>query len=393
MSLTKAVLFTKDNQNVEIEFSTNIYKRAEESKCSVPQMLEREFGQHVDREKHGSVFNQMLAQCNMSLNGDKYTGLASANFGKVMDGSISASITKDSGIPLSRVLAPAALLEAVELNRLQDTDSYEAAFSRQVAIENSVVGTRFERPYFDMGNADKQESSVIAQLSYPTMIGKLTTSQIQGSIPTTAFGLEISKEALQSMTMAQITSYLARMQKSAAAGRIDQHINSLVAGDIDAGKLALTSTKSKVFDTSLATTGGITQRAYLKWLLASRATRAVDYVWCDLETYLQVADRPGRPTANSVNVPDSESQHYLMKPVNFEYNEPAFFIVNDGSIPTGTLVGLDSRAAIERFRNTLAPYEAALDLVMQRGTAMRFDEGEAVQRHDDNAWTVLDLSA
>ena len=270
MSLTKAVLFTKDNQNVEIEFSTDIYKRAEESKCSVPQMLEREFGQHVDREKHGSVFNQMLAQCNMSLNGDKYTGLASANFGKVMDGSISASITKDSGIPLSRVLAPAALLEAVELNRLQDTDSYEAAFSRQVAIENSVVGTRFERPYFDMGNADKQESSVIAQLSYPTMIGKLTTSQIQGSIPTTAFGLEISKEALQSMTMAQITSYLARMQKSAAAGRIDQHINSLVAGDIDAGKLALTSTKSKVFDTSLAATGGITQRAYLKWRSASR---------------------------------------------------------------------------------------------------------------------------
>ena len=83
---------------------------------------------------------------------------------------------------------------------------------------------------------------------------------------------------------------------------------------------------------------------------------------------------------------------YEARPMNFGYTEPQIFIVNKGVIPTGIIVGLDSRFAIARIRNSEANYQATEQLVIRKGEQMRFDNGEIVYRQDDSAWTVLDLT-
>ena len=123
--MTQAVLFGRKGR-FEVDVDANLYEKAHDAKCSVPQYLEREYGEGVDAKAHGTVFNQMLAQCNMNLTKDPTTGLSAATLREVMDGSISAAITKEA-VPLSRILLPAAMLELVEMNRASDRSSDVAA--------------------------------------------------------------------------------------------------------------------------------------------------------------------------------------------------------------------------------------------------------------------------
>lgn len=392
--MAKAVLFGNKG-SFEVDVDARIYEQAHDSKCSVPQLLERQFGADVDTAKHGTVFNQLLAQCNMNLTDDRTTGLGQATIRHIMDGSIaestSAAITKEA-VPLSRILMPAAVLELVEMSRQADTLGDVKAFESMLAIDTSVVGNRFEQPVFDTSSAALQEVSRIGQLQVPNIVGKLTVAERAGSIPTYSYGLEISDEATKSLTINQVAIFLNRVAATQAAARVDAHINALVEGDGVLNKTALPKVKSKVFDSSL-TGGGLTHRAYVKWLRQNRRLRTISHVLCDEETYFKIIDREGRPTNSTVHVGDKEIHAYDARVINFGFHEPEIFIVNDGVIPTNTLVGLDSRFAIARIRNSEADYKAAESLVMRKGEQMRFDEGSVVYRNDDSAFSVLDLTA
>ena len=60
-------------------------------------------------------------------------------------------------------------------------------------------------------------------------------------------------------------------------------------------------------------------------------------------------------------------------------------------VPRGRLVFFDARYAFEEYINTEANYEATEQLLMRRGTQMRFDYGRVMRRWDDNAWLVVDM--
>ena len=68
------------------------------------------------------------------------------------------------------------------------------------------------------------------------------------------------------------------------------------------------------------------------------------------------------------------------------------FIVEDGVIPANTIMGLDSRYAIQRIKNSEAEYTAVEDFVMRKSTALRFDFGEIAYRLFDDAFDVLSLT-
>lgn len=390
--MSKAVIFGRNGQQNEIEVDVDIYEKASDAHCSVPQYLERTYGDDVDPKVNGSVFNQMLAQCNMNLTKDPLTGLGSATLRQVWDGSgPAAAITKES-VPLSRILMPAAILELMEINRAEDRASDIALFKKMLAVDTSIAGNRFEQPLFDASGAEMQQVSTIGQLQVPNIIGKLKVAERSGLIPTYAYGLEISDEAVKAMTIDQVAIYLSRMATAQEAAQLDAQINSLVSGDKDTGQSALTGKTSNLYDAG-ATGGVLTHRAYVKWLRENRRLRTISHILCDEDTYFKIVDRKGRPTANTVYVEDREVLAFPQRVSNYAMQEPEIFVVNDGVIPTDTLVGIDSRFAIARIRNSEANYRATEELIMRKGKQMRFDEGWVTYRNDDTAWSVMTIKS
>lgn len=389
--MAKAILFGRNGQH-EISVDEKVYEKAHDAKCSVPQYLEREYGKDLDAKEHGTVFSQLLAQCNMNLSKDQTTGLGSATLGDIYKGTGPAAAITGDAVPLSRILMPAAVLELVEQNRMADTASDVRAFESMIAVDTSISGNRYEQPVFDASGADSQELSRIDQLQVPNIIGTLKVAERAGSIPTYSYGVEISDEAVKAMTIDQVAIYLSRMASVQAALQVDMHLNALTQGDKDLGQAALVGKQSDAYDT--ASTGGVlTHRAYVKWLRENRRRRTVTHVLCDEDTYFKVVDRKGRPTANTLYVEDKEIHAYPQRVMNYGFQEPEIFIVNNGVIPANTLVGLDSKFAIARIRNTEANYQATEELVMRKGKQMRFDSGSVTYRLDDSAWTVLNIKA
>lgn len=387
--MAKATLFGRNGRH-EINIDEKVYEKAHDAKCSVPQFLEREYGKDLEAKEHGTVFAQLLAQCNMNLSKDPATGLGSATLDSIYKGTgPAAAVTRDA-VPLSRILMPAAVLELMELNRLADQTSDIRAFESMLAVDTSISGNRYEQPVFDASGADNQELSRIDQLQVPNIIGSLKVADRAGSIPTYSYGVEISDEAVKAMTIDQVAIYLSRMSSVQAALQVDMQLNALVQGDKDVGQAALTGKTSDKFDA--ASTGGtLTHRAYVKWLRENRRRRNVTHVLCDEETYFKIVDRKGRPTAQTLYVEDKEIHAYPQRVMNYGFQEPEIFIVNDGVIPTDTLVGLDKNFAIARIRNTEANYQATEELVMRKGKQMRFDSGSVTYRLDDTAWTVMTI--
>lgn len=389
--MAKAILFGRNGQH-EISVDEKVYEKAHDAKCSVPQYLEREYGKDLDAKEHGTVFSQLLAQCNMNLSKDQTTGLGSATLGDIYKGTGPAAATTHDAVPLSRILMPAAVLELVEQNRMADTASDVRAFESMIAVDTSISGNRYEQPVFDASGAESQELSRIDQLQVPNIIGSLKVAERAGSIPTYSYGVEISDEAVKAMTIDQVAIYLSRLSSVQAALQVDMHLNTLTQGDKDLGQAALVGKQSDAYDT--ASTGGVlTHRAYVKWLRENRRRRTVTHVLCDEDTYFKVVDRKGRPTANTLYVEDKEIHAYPQRVMNYGFQEPEIFIVNNGVIPANTLVGLDSKFAIARIRNTEANYQATEELVMRKGKQMRFDSGSVTYRLDDSAWTVLNIKS
>ena len=389
--MAKAILFGRNGQH-EISVDEKVYEKAHDAKCSVPQYLEREYGKDLDAKEHGTVFSQLLAQCNMNLSKDQTTGLGSATLGDIYKGTRPAAATTRDAVPLSRILMPAAVLELVEQNRMADTASDVRAFESMIAVDTSISGNRYEQPVFDASGAESQELSRIDQLQVPNIIGSLKVAERAGSIPTYSYGVEISDEAVKAMTIDQVAIYLSRLSSVQAALQVDMHLNTLTQGDKDLGQAALVGKQSDAYDT--ASTGGVlTHRAYVKWLRENRRRRTVTHVLCDEDTYFKVVDRKGRPTANTLYVEDKEIHAYPQRVMNYGFQEPEIFIVNNGVIPANTLVGLDSKFAIARIRNTEANYQATEELVMRKGKQMRFDSGSVTYRLDDSAWTVLNIKS
>ena len=312
----------------------------------------------------------------------------------ILDGGISngidASIVRDS-VPASRILAPAAVLEMVEVNLAADKTSDIATFEKMIGYNFSVNDDRFEQPVVDFSANDGVRSKAIGQLAAPQLFGRLTVADRMGSIPTYSLGLEMSDKAQKAYTFDFVTRLIARQAAAEKAARVNGHINALVNGDADTQQAALPKVAAKTFDAA-AVGKKLTHKAYISWLRRNRARRHIDWVMCDLATYFKIIGREGRPTIQTMPAVYPEAMAEMARAVNLNHLEPQIYIVDDGVIPTDTIVGLDSRYAINRVTNLSANYSAVQELVMRRGTEMRFDFGELVFRGEDAAWDVLELT-
>ena len=374
----------------QIPISVDLYKLAADDNMSVPEYLQQEYGHKADKNyAGGNVFSQVMASLNTPIN-VKGKGFRGMKLGDVLDGTFRAAATQDAKTA-STILAPAAILSIVEENKAEDHTDTLSMFEKLVALDESVPNDTFAMPIFDSSNADKQQASAIGQLATPNIVGQLTISQKSHTIPTFSYGLEASDKALKAYSIDSIAIYLKRLRNQLAFNLVCQQLNSLINGDVDMDMKPLPVVPITRYD-SEAGNGVLTHRAYVKWLRANWKFRQVDYVLCNEDDYFRIIDRKGRPTILTNPITSSEQMAYPAKPINMNIYEPQIYILEEGVIPAGTLVGIDSRSAIARVRNSQANYDAVEDLAMRRGKAMRFDEGQVVYRHDDKAFKVTTLN-
>lgn len=380
----------KGDKKVEIQLGMEIYKEAAKQNQDVFAYLDSKYAADVDYGTTAS--EQILGQMGMPFAENFRKEVGGLKLDDAMEGRFGASITRDSQ-PVSRILTPAVVLKLVEDKLAEDKTSDLAIFERQIGAHNRIQGNRFEQPMINFDIPKEARAKRIGQLSLPVIMGTLTVSSRQGVIPTVSIGLEISHEARKAFTFDQVAMVLAKQKAEQQMYNLYDNLASLVNGDEDLAQAALPVIKASQFDSAAVSPETFSQRALLKMLRKDRLKRQINVIWGTEDTYLAYVERTGRPTADTIKVANPETGAAMARPMNLNVNEPEFWIVEDSVLPFGRLVGLDTRYAIEKFTNLEANYEATEELVMRRGTQMRFDHGDTLRRWHDDAWLAVDMIA
>ena len=367
----------------QIPISIDIYKSAAGSNLSVPAYLQRKYGHKADKNyANGNVFSQVMASLNIPIDakGRDFRGMA---LGDVLDGTFQASITQHAKTACT-ILAPAAILSIVEENPAEDRTDKLSKFEKLIAIDKSNSSDTFAMPIFDFSNADKRQASAISQ-SAISYIGRLTISRKSHTIPTFSYALKVLDMALKACSIENIAICLRVLRKPLAFNLVCQQLNSLINGDRDMDIKPLPVVPINKYD-SEAGNGVLTHKAYMKWLRNDCRFYQVDYVLCNEDDYFRIIERKGRPNISL------EQMASATKLINKNIFEPQIFILDEGIIPSGTLVGIDSRYAIARLKNSWANFNAVEEMVMRNGKALHFYERQVVYRHNDKAFKVTTLN-
>jgi hypothetical protein len=388
----KALSFYDKHGNVqEVTLDPSIYHEAHDNGISVGQLLERKY--ETNAEKYGSVMAQLAAGSGLIRSADLQYGFSSPTLADVFNGSAEMNagvITRDAQ-PASRILFPAVFLQWIENNLVKDFTTQPQIFEQMIAISDSIAGPRFEQPIVDFSKPQGARSQGIAQGAAPANMMTITASDVARKIPTFSIGLEITEEALKATTLDFLALSLGRQVAAERDARVEGYISAMVAGDLDnlnQGALATETTTS--FD-ALATGGIITQKAWVKYLFNNFRFRQISHIMCDVDTALKIEGRTGKPiiTSDDPNSPRIDATFQLL---NYKLSQVKMFVLSAGVVPASTVVGIDSRYAIRRVRNSEAEYQAAEQFVMKKTQQLRFDFGEIVYRLFDQAWDVMTIA-
>ena len=411
--MTKIVVTDQAGANQEVDITCEVYREAADAGLTVRQYLDRRIP--TDAARSGTAFEQAMAQAGLFQSADPVAGIRPPTMHEIMhggatlnSGALSAGVITRDAQPASRILFPAVVMEAIESQLRYDAGDYLGLFNRMVAVNDTVAGARIEQPVINFGPvgtspADVKRSQPVAQNSYPASMVSITTADVAKKIPTFAIGLEMTDEALQATSLPLVTMAVTRQAELESIARTDEFLQGFIWGDKDVDMDALTAVspafggslvvKAKALDDSIATGAAgtvLTQKAWVKWLRRNYRRRHIDFVICTVGTALAIEARSGRPT-----YPTQDQGAKLIDPkpaiLNPQWDDVKMFIVEDNVLPDGVVVGLDSRYAIRRIRNSQADYTAVEQFVLKKTQAMRFDFGEIAYRLFDDSWDVLVL--
>jgi hypothetical protein len=383
-------ILDQNGNSQELDLTSAIYQEAADKQCSVSQLLSHKYP--TNEAKYGSTFSQVQAAAGMFMQGDAGAGITKAPIGQILDGGLSAGVVTREGTPVSRLIFPATVFDILESKLKTDTTGDVAIFNNNlVAVSETTQGSRYEQPILNFGKPEGARSTPTAQLALPSSMMTLNVSDVSRSIPSFSLGLTISQEALRATTLDFVSLSLARQAEYERGALMDGWINAMVAGDTDMGLTALSTVKASSFDSTIVAAGALTHKAWVSWMRSNRRVRTIDWIICDTATYLSIVTRSGRPTVQNADDVSNSLMTIITDPANPGLSNPKVFLVETGVVPANTIVGLDSRYAIRKITNLQAEYSAAQELVMRRGTELRFDFGEVATRMYDNAFDVLQL--
>lgn len=384
----------------DVNLDATIYREANAENTTVAALINQRY--QTDAGKYGSAFHQFLASCGLVVPKDNEYGMRAPTIGAILDGTVQfmgAANTQGVGAPAgsqSRVLFPIALIELAEANLRRNYEEDPAIFDSFVAQNISITNDRFEQPIVDFNTAkgpQQARAQRISQLAEPAAMMTFTTSDKTRTIPTYSIGMEFSKQALRATTLDMVGMTLTRYLAVERDSWVYSWISDILNGDNDINVGALPSVNSSTLDAA-ATGGKLTHKAWLKFLGRKRRYRRVDAIVCDLDTYLAIEAREGRPgrTANDTTLPILDAQ---ARPINSPHGDVRVFLVDSaaegGPLPANTVLAFDTRYALTKVRNISAEYQAAEEFVMRRSEALRIDFAETLYRTFDDAFDVLVL--
>lgn len=378
----------------QVPLAVSAYREAAERGMSLQQWVNLQYP--TNAERFGSTFEQLMASEGIYFKRNQQLGIRPSTMDEILNGvKKEAGTVVKEGVPTSRILFPAVVMQAVEDKLVANLAMTANAFDSMIAVDEAINGERYEHAVLNYSKPEAARSQGISQLAQPAAMLSITTSDKAYKIPTFSLGMEISDQALRITTIDLVALALARQAAVERNERAQNYILALLNGDVDNGDGSLASLGLSRTTTSLdsAATGGVvTHKAWMKWLMVNGTKRSLTHIITDFDSAWKVETRTGKPTISNDDSQTSriDTQFRVMNPT-WAAN-PSIFLTQDASWPANTLMGLDSRYAIRRVRNLSADYQAIEAYVMRRSQAMRFDFGEHVNRLFNEAFDVMTIA-
>ena len=394
---TKFKLRNHEGNWIDVGFHAKEYLDASEVGLTLSQYLTQRYGQDTNEEKYGSVVGQFMQSAGMFLGEDYATGLKPPTMKAVIsDGIQISAITRNDGSdnhsPSGRLLFPEIIMRTIESELRTSHDDFLNGWESMIAQTSSINGQKFDQPIINVKAPEAQAANPIAQLAEPDALVSITVSDVSRTITTKSIGLIISDQAQQATTLDLVSLILSAHARGERVRNVEEHINGIVAGDVDRGSTALPTFQADTLDSGITVAGTLSHNAWLKYLRANYRKMSINRIICDLDTALAIEARSGKPTRDTVIYPEGSNFPTNMTVDNLSITAPQVLIVDDGVVGANTIVGLDSRYAIRRVINAQASYSAIEQYLMRRASAFRIDYGEFSHRLYDDAFSVMTLT-
>jgi hypothetical protein len=400
-------IIARDGTRQEINLTLEDHQAADAAGMSFSAYINNKYD--TDAEKYGTAFNQALASNNIFMKPNKDYGIKAPTVSQIVAGNYDinmGAITKTDGrdpfSPQGRLIFAASMLEIINSQLMESNGSYSATFNRLVAMNTSVDSPRFDTPIINTTAPMTSRSQPIAQMAAPSSMVNITLSSISQRVGSRSIGLEISDEAAKSVTIDLVGAAVRAQAEAERAANVDMALYDLVMGNADQGTTALTALALGNGAGQIAggsTTGGtFTHESYIRFLRSAWRKLNIDWIVCDLSTYLILESRSGRPNYQNVNgtdghlnsmmalanpsIPDSVN-YFIVEPDMMHEVGPTFAGYGSASHPLGgtrKVLGIDSTKAIRKVTYSGAAYSAIESFVLRRSSAMRWDYSESFYR-------------
>jgi hypothetical protein len=383
----------------EVNIDMGLVQEAYHEKVKLPQLLFQKF--ETDVEKYGTPFEQVLASNNMYLRPDRISGIKPPSMKDVLEGNVQIGL---AGGPIvrpdgnaaqsisGRILFATVIEAMIESELMEDNTTYEGIFNSMSATTTTVDSPRVDQPIINLTAPRQERSMPIAQISEPRSMVTITLAEKSFRLPTFSIGLEISNEAQQATTLDLVGISLREQGIGERAAVVDESIVKLVNGDVDFGMSAIAAELITAYDPSITTNGVITQKSWLKWLRKDWKKLAIDWIITDIDTYLALEGRTGRPIITQDNGNDGRLNTLATTANPGIPDNVKVFLVEPTLLGANTIIGIDSSKAFRKVVNVSADYQAMEQFVLRKSTAFRIDHSFGYFRLFDQAWKRLTVA-
>lgn len=379
----------------EVTLNVTVYKEANDHGMSLSQYLERKYPSDPSK---GTTFSQFMQSAGIILRPDPITGLKSPTMKDVLEGNASimaGPLVRNDGSDrlgiAGRLLFPQVMLELVASALTTNYGDFLGGYNQMVAITTNVTSNVVDQPTITTTGPEESRSQPISQLAEPAVMVNITVGEKTFRIPHKAIGLLVSAEAMEATTIDQVGLAVEAQARGEQIYMIEEQIGAMVNGDADWGETALSSITAASLDSTIDAAGEITQKAWIHYLHDNYRTISINWLMMNLDTAMAIENRAGKPTVMTDD-PNSPRIDALVSFGNLNVQPPKIFTLDTDIIGANTIVGIDSRYAIQRVINVNASYQAVEEWVMRRATAMRFDYGQMSKKLYTAAWKKMTLT-
>lgn len=345
----------------------------------------------------GSAFKQMQASVGICMPGkDNPFGMKATSMGQLLDGTAmgfnAATNNQQNTTPYgtsSRAFTVISIIDAIENAVAKDRTTDADTFYSMVGTTLALNSEHFEQPvisYSTLGGAEgtlAAKASRVSQGALPPRMAFFSTADRIRRIGSWTIGMEWTDQALKATSLDFVTMTMARYLAVERDERAYRYISDLFLGNNDMIVGAVTAVGSSTLDA--ASTGGVlTHRAWLKFLARSRKFRKITHVMGDLDTYLKLEGRTGRPGTVNYDPTLARLDPQAMMVNSGFGNDVKYFLVDSaadgGPVPANTLYAIDASNAMTLVQNAGATYSAVESYAIKRTQALRLDWAEEVMR-------------